>query len=97
MFWNRKKSTTETIEKENGSTIVYMRSCSPPVQFWEAKVYYDAWGTPYVKGNPNAAGPEYRQNILTENGRTLDGLWKVEWKHKSGPEVNFSRIKTREW
>lgn len=69
-------------------TVVYLRSMATPVQHWEAQVYYDAWGTPYVPGSLVSGRAMYGNIVLYQNGRT-DSVWDVFWKHKSGPEITF--------
>lgn len=69
-----------------GPTIVYLRSTSTPVQHWESKVLYDAWGTPYIKSEGSRA--QWGSTRLYSDGRT-DSVYGTQWKHKSGPPVTF--------
>lgn len=73
-------------------TFVSMRYTSAPVHYWEARVHYDDWGQPFVKGSfftTNAV--ESMTHILAPNGE-ITGLFhgSVQWRHKSGPEVDFT-------
>lgn len=81
MFGLFKKSNPDA-----GKTIVYMRDLfsQEPARHWESPVDYDVWGTPF------AYDYEYgkRPVLLKSNGRFGSYDWQ-DWKHKSGPAVNF--------
>ena len=69
-------------------TIVFLRSMKTPAKHWEATVHYDDWGSPYVKGT--GSGASYGEKALHKNGKTSDTwLYGTEWRHKSGPPVQF--------
>lgn len=67
-------------------TIVFLRAHKIPAKFWESEVYYDAWGSPYVKGDGYS---DWIENPLKPNGKTHDTIGQTEWRHKSGPPVTF--------
>lgn len=77
------------VETPPEPTIVHLRSNSTPVQWWDARVYYDAWGTPYILGRRNGSRATYGSLLLKSDGRT-DSVWDVQWMHKSGPPVKFA-------
>lgn len=66
-------------------TYVDLRSMRTPAQHWVAKVHYDAWGSPYTKSG--GGGPSWGEKALLPKGRTDDFVYRVEWRHKSGPPV----------
>lgn len=72
-------------------TIVYMRAIpiSYPAVFWEAEVFYDAWGVPYARGDWTDPNGRSKASCvkLRPGGRASDT--KYAWKHKSGPDVVF--------
>lgn len=81
-------------------TRVRMRDALEKVQHWSADVRYDDWGQPYAVGKGAFAelfGWPYKacdDIILNQGGGTQAHL--VQWKHESGPPVDFSRI-DRSW
>lgn len=83
------KESGNRTHADRKTTIVYLRSTKSPAQHWEAKVEYDAWGKPYTDINGHAAS--FGADVLFPNGRTSDSwLYGTQWKHKSGPPVDFS-------
>ena len=78
------KPKTPTVEK----TVVYLRTHGiTPARFMTSKVHYDAWGTPYIYGD--AFHDNWMTNTLNEAGGTSSMY--LEWKHKSGPPVSFTK------
>ncbi len=73
-----------------------MRSRRTPVEIWEARVFYDAWGSPFVRGRIFGGSASYSTQALLPNGRTSDNIYGVEWKHLSGPEITWP-VKPERW
>lgn len=70
-----------------GKTTVYMRDLWPsrPARHWESPVDYDIWGTPFAYDYQFGKKPV----VLKSHGR-FGSYDYQQWKHKSGPAVNFS-------
>lgn len=51
---------------------------------------YDPWGTPMIYGNGYYGYTKDRQSALYSHGRIGDSPWDSEWRHKSGPPVEFN-------
>jgi hypothetical protein len=78
--------------RQGRGTYVSMRSTRTPAQHWEARVYYDAWGAPYVPYSTFRTGAACHEQALHSDGTTSDThLYGTQWKHLSGPPVDFSR------
>jgi hypothetical protein len=76
----------------SNSTYVSMRSTRTPAQRWEARVHYDSWGVPYIPYSTFRSGAACHEQTLLRDGTTSDNyLYGTEWKHLSGPPVDFSR------
>lgn len=72
-------------------TVVQLRRLDAPVTYAESEVYYDAWGTPYVKANLYGYGGAPYDLILRPGGKVSDGAWNTQWRHKSGEPVAFPK------
>lgn len=72
-------------------TRVYLRSTRCPAQMWENRVRYDAWGTPYTERRDlGSSSASWGVIVLRPNGKTdQTHLYGTEWRHKSGPPVDF--------
>lgn len=76
----------KALPADPNETVVYLRTTGiTPAKFMEARVYYDAWGTPHVWAD--AFRSDGVPNYLQPRGRT--GSQWLQWKHKSGPDVVF--------
>lgn len=74
-------------------TVVRIRDTVGNVVHWDATVHYDEWGEPYARaGLLNRLFGEkcamWWNLKLHPNGTC--GM-NLDWKHKSGPKVDFSR------
>ncbi len=83
-----------TVKQETAQkTIVMCRyvsnSSSLPSQHWESEVVYDAWGTPFIRGDSYSPWDRSRLSKITPYG-SIPGMWVGEWRHKSGPPVDFN-------
>lgn len=58
---------------------------------WDSEVFYDDWGAPFVYGCAQRGYDKSRITSIRADGRANDGPWPTEWRHKSGPEVDFNR------
>lgn len=71
-------------------SVVQLRRLDAPVTYAESVVYYDAWGTPYVRADLYGGWPTIKRDLLLlPGGRVSDGPWNTEWRLKSGPPVDF--------
>jgi hypothetical protein len=82
-------------------TVVAVRRMSVPFKMWNAKVFYDAWGSPYIY-SPLGITMQIHQHhrvssydddqprpLNGKEGRCGDGPWTTEWKLISGPDVTW--------
>lgn len=53
--------------------------------WWTSPVVYDPWGEPTLRGGPFFF--DTWETMLTDGGAG----YQLEWKHKSGPPVDFTR------
>lgn len=69
----------------------YIRLChmSTPVSYCCARVRYDDWGAPWIKGAPFNGYPWHHDYLLLKNGTLRTAGYPILWKHVSGPEVEF--------
>lgn len=78
------------LTRNSNTTVVYMRTTRhTPVGYWEAVVHYDAWGVPYTNVKIGPSG-SWGVKVLKPEGKTDDHIYGSEWKHKSGPEIDFT-------